>query len=357
MDYTGPIFFKPVTVVIFYRLYKMSGCVAPLFVSGVAPIFEECSGYGLSKGQTLFDYWSDGKCYSAMYSALYGGATIGLDSSGLAYSRCIMDKTFRRYLFTNNITEPGQGGYNSFQETLLETCRKLPGVCDTALINRVCDNPKGLDVDTLRAEIAGNRTRLNFCGCFAPSPSDVRLQLSNSACDPLCARITTVPRMVTMGPLAGTADLCNQDICVINDVSITATKSVVQGGVSFGQVCNNCSTGNCTCVISGVNISGILSDLGVPNMFSSICGSGSTCLQGDPLNPTAPPTLVPCESVVNINTANIVADYDTQSRPTLTFYLILGTILLFFLLVLGVAMAGKLKQSYVYTAPYVGARQ
>lgn len=332
----------------------MTGCVPPPHAVGVSSILENCSGYSSFKGQELFDYWQDGKCYSSLYAALYGAATVGLDGTGLAYARCIMDKTFQHYLFTNNITEPGQGGYNSFQETLLETCRRLPGTCDTALINRVCTNPNGLNADDLRLSIASNRTKLNFCGCYAPPPSDTRLQLTNPACDPLCARITTIPRMVPSGPLAGTADICNQDVCVINDVSISATKSVVEGGVSFGQVCNFCSTGACTCVISGVNISGILTDLGVGNMFSSICGPTSTCLQGDPNNPTAPPTLVPCADVVDVNTANIVNDYKSESKPTTLQYILLFMGGVFVVAILAVAIYSKLQQDYVYTAPYVG---
>lgn len=269
----------------------MSGCVPPVHADNVT--LERCAGYGIASGQAWFDYWSDDKCYSAMYGALYAGSSVGLDAQGLTYTRCLMDKTFQRYLTTNTISESGQGGYNNFQERLLRTCARLPGTCDVALQSRVCLPQDTETADQQRARYAASRPWLNFCGCYAPPPSDSRLQPADSACDPLCARIGTIQRATATGE----AKRCQQDVCVINDVSITATSSEVKGGVSFGQVCNFCSTGACTCIISSVNISSTLSDLAVTN-FGQVCGSNSVCLQGDALNPTAPPVLVPCADAV-----------------------------------------------------------
>lgn len=317
----------------------MSGCVPPVHANST--VLERCAGYGITSGQGWFDYWADDKCYSAMYGALYAGASVGLDAQGLNYSRCIMDKTFQRYLSTNTISESGQGGYNSFQERLLRTCARLPGTCDVALQSRVCLPLNGESADQQRARYAASRPWLNFCGCYAPPPEDARLQPTDTACDPLCARINTIQRATN----TGAAKRCQQDVCVINDVSITATSSEVRGGVSFGQVCNFCSTGACTCIISSVNISGTLSDLAVTN-FGQVCGATSVCLQGDASNPTAPPTLVPCADA--IATAPTTTSSTTSTMPPLWVLLTLGAIVLVFILACIACGYGAAQRSYVF---------
>jgi len=170
---------------------------------------------------------------------------------------------------------PGQVGYNTFQDVLALTCRDLPTACAPVL--------KSLCTGCSRDSIAGNSINLEFCGCYAPPTGLTTLP---PVCDPLCTRIDTLP---LGSSTTGEPIQCNVPVCVIDSVSITATRSSVGGSVSFNQVCNMCDGGSCRCIVSGVNVSGLLNSIGVGAQFNQLCGMGSTCFQVDPVSQISTP--------------------------------------------------------------------
>lgn len=116
------------------------------------------------------------------------------------------------------LVNPGQEGYHPFQETIRQTCDRLPGVCDPVL-KKLCDGCQ-------RDEISQDPTTLRFCGCFAPSLGQVGDETISPQCDPLCVR-NEVIRLPD--PQTGNYLECNADVCVIDNVAINATESQVQG--------------------------------------------------------------------------------------------------------------------------------
>lgn len=180
-------------------------------------------------------------------------------------------------VFDNYITRlglligvPGESGYNEFQEQILETCTSLPGSCDIAL-STYCHSCLNC---SSRQSISLNLGTLNFCGCYAPSPT-IDIAKITPECDTFCTRIGTIP----LSDNNGNALSCNENVCVISDVTIQATETTLGGeGVTFDQVCNTCSDG-CKCIISGASITETLSSIGTT--FNQSCGTNSVCISTD----------------------------------------------------------------------------
>ncbi|PCJ23413.1 MAG: hypothetical protein COA94_08295 [Rickettsiales bacterium] len=223
-----------------------------------------CKGISID-GEQWFNSWANDKCYDIMYNLVYKDmGESSYNVIGYEMSQDIMVEVFEKYTNTYNITSPGLEGYNSFQNTLRDVCSRLPGVCEKALESYCHSCPK-----CNRRDMSLSKPTLEFCGCY------IRNGKTTKQCDPLCNRVNTIQLPNGSG---GTLK-CNENICVINDVTIQAAKSDLSNkSVTFKQLCNNC-VGGCKCIISGINITSLLNSTGITKNIDQHCGAKSTCLK------------------------------------------------------------------------------
>jgi len=141
-------------------------------------------------------------------------------------------------------------------------------------------------LNTNLENITSNTGLINFCGCYIPGTdyTDVKQQ-----CQPLCHRVSNVKLPDGNGGLLS----CLDNVCVIDNVSITAAKTDGRStDVSFTQVCR-CPAGQCKCILSNTNLYGLVGNVS----FDQVCGAGSACYVVNE-NPNAPPVQVRCPEVI-----------------------------------------------------------
>lgn len=171
-----------------------------------------------------------------------------------------------RYSLTSSNKDP-------FQSEILNMCNsvELPGVCEPFL-SQYCEN-------FTRNEVGSDITLTNFCGCYTePNPYIEKYSIKPS-CDNLCNRSLSSRKLLSLQD--GTLDLCENNVCVIDDINLNFSDSVVDSGINFTSLCSSCIGGNCTCVISGVNLSNLLGSIGIVENISQYCGTGSICIVKD----------------------------------------------------------------------------
>jgi hypothetical protein len=198
--------------------------------------------------------------------------------------------------------EANDAQYTKIQDVIHYICDQMPGACDTSL-TAVCTT-------VTRSSLADHPQNASFCGCFmAPSEYNIYNQYipSDAKCDPLCAR----ENVIKLGKKAasgsqGQPDLCNSNICIIDNLSIQLAQSSVGGkGVTINQICGGCSsaqngssntvvgssslsvsnTSSCQCYFQNVNISSVSSSIGGGVAVSQLCGNSPSCASSDPANP------------------------------------------------------------------------
>ncbi|SPN78916.1 Transmembrane domain-containing protein [Cedratvirus Zaza IHUMI] len=249
--------------------------------------------------------WERGLCYDPFFRSLYSSPGAQINPSSLESARRDFVTIFQRYLSTFSLTEVGKPGYNAMQERILQVCTDLPGVCDSALTS-ICSR-------YTREQVEQSPALSSFCGCFAPElQGEIRRFLVNSSfvydrpCDPLCSRIGTVKLATPEGNPA----LCTSDVCVVSNVNIDSIDSNLPF-VNFTQVCS-CRE-NCRCVFDVTNTTETLNRLGLNYSLNQFCSQGSACLEGG--------RIVPC-----------VTSTEVSLPVSKTFYYILGSLVLLFLL-------------------------
>ena len=187
------------------------------------------------QGTNWINFWSGTNgtvCQSEFSSILYGGLNPqGIrtyDPFNLSRVRANMNNVFRTYTANFNITTVGQPGFNAFQNTLFSTCEAIPGLCDNFL-DFYCTGCS-------RETIANSNLLTRICGCKAPAlPAEYNI--TDPSCDPLCNKANAIHNL-NIGTGAG--EICTADVCVIDDINITATNSNIGGGIIFSQLCNSC---------------------------------------------------------------------------------------------------------------------
>jgi len=301
----------------------MANCIPPY----EPPLGDEGMCSSLT-GNALFNYWCNHDCpstYSTILNTRSDGS-VGYNAAQLPRVQGDITQLFQAYLTTNVITDSTTDPrYSPFQNTILGLCQNLdlPGGCDAYLKSNLC---KGLSRD----QITNSPVLADFCGCYAPINTAYEKYAANPACDPLCHRASTVQRA---DPATGNFDICSNTVCVIDDVSITVNRSQT-GSISFDQICGGCGgvgKDPCECIISGVDIQNILSELGVGTQFNQLCGSNSVCLQ---VGPNGVDTPVLCASVNPNNQPNPA--FSTSLPP-----LLIGLGLLAFVILLLAALAAR----------------
>lgn len=232
-------------------------------------LLERCSGSDLTLQQWT-NVWSDDRCYNTFYTRIYSdNGQIRFNEQGYRQIQNVMNSVFDKYVteLDFEFTIPGDAKYNSLQERFKDVCTRLPGICNSALATycHSCTNC------STRQSIASNLGTLNFCGCYAPSP-DIDIAEIPPECDPFCTRIESIP----LPNGTGGRQICTDNLCVISDVTIRAAQT--SGTINFDQVCNACKQ-ECKCIISGIDISSTLSELGTT--FNQSCGPNSICIQNN----------------------------------------------------------------------------
>jgi hypothetical protein len=256
------------------------------------------------QGSAWFQYWSQNNstfCSSVFANILYGSTQNGIrkyDSTQIRRIKNNLNNAFATYTTLYPITNPTDPNFNVFQQTLINTCILNPGFC-TDFIVPYCSN-------CTREQIASNPLYLSLCGCNSQNGVPPEYQLSNISCDGLCNRINTVHNIDEQ---FGTVKNCNVDTCIIDNISITATQSVVQNNITFSQMCSSCKD-NCDCIISGTNLNGTLQTVGLssPITFNTACGVNSRCLTND-VNGIL--TQVPCPRSATFSTTTDSVNINT----------------------------------------------
>ena len=244
-------------------------------------------------------FWTGNTCQNAFQSMIYTTQTggVGFNQTNLLTAQGMLDGVFSSYLADGyQLTVPNADGYNVFQEVLLDTCQKSPGLCDSALQQFCTNQPTGpypnlacgtncLDRDIL----AQNAGLLSFCGCWAPPPVETQVNnISNNqalsvlkqypACDPICNRIENVKK----GDGMGNSQTCpNQTVCVIDQTTINVAQSNLGPGqqISFSQICPCSNNGVCTCIIAGTNLVDTMNQSNLQVQINQVCGPDALCLQ------------------------------------------------------------------------------
>ena len=285
---------------------------------------EEWKAFWLNEGNTHEN------CSSLFYNMMYSGPNRSFSSEGFSYVQTDFNYIFGLYFQQNAPTSkgnhklgvPGNDGYDDFQEIIINVCSNNPeyslyGACASFAKNfcSVCNSD----------EIASNNDLLKLCGCQVSSLDYSSGLYDNvpQSCDPLCNHEQIVKNINTK---TGEVDQCNQNVCVINNISIVTTESTVNS-VNFYQVCPQCSSGDgCLCILD-VDIAG---DVDITNNieFYQYCGQNSVCVVVDQ---NGNEEVVNCSE--NINQLEPI-DYSGQYPIPIFVWIIFIIIIVLFIVVL-----------------------
>jgi hypothetical protein len=317
-------------------------------------IVNNCSG-GIGSGTELFNYWQDHNCPAAYAEAINtapDGSLAYNPDEQLAMQMKVVE-LFNTYFLTNSLTDDVTStSFNTFQNTLLSLCINptLPGICELFLGGGT--GVSGYCEQFSRAQAINSPTLINFCGCYVP-PNQEYLQFTlgssgcqigtgctagctagntgctgQPACDPLCHRAMTSQKVYQP---TGNFITCPQNICVIDNVTISATESEVPGGINFNTVCSGCGGASggdgCLCIVSGLNVSATMSQIGVGTNFNEFCGASSVCIVQD-----AAGNIISESGCTGINPTNIgISSYSYLPNLGILFIIILVVLLIFFI--------------------------
>lgn len=244
-----------------------------------------CVGVGLNLEQ-LKAQWATFDCLSLFNSIIYSGPFRSYSASGFRQVEYDFEYLFSTYYSItlgqdrkggHTVSLPGQIGYDNFQDTLISACTgvesAIAGACQGAL-TRMCSTCS-------REEVSNSAPLLQYCGCMIPSLSPDNYPGITPACDSLCVQDRVSKRRDAE---TGQIEQCQGAVvCVIDNVSITASKSIT-GGVSFTQVCPQCRPPNvCICIIDQTTPTAAeTTGLSNPVTFRQYCGENGICLVVDP---------------------------------------------------------------------------
>lgn len=269
---------------------------------------ENCRG---DNGNLMRIWTSSDACWGLYYTTLYNknGRPV-YNEDGFKIVSSDVTTLIDNYINMGySLTEPGLTGYNIFQDVLLRICNRFPGTCEAKLID-YCSKQT--------TDISTNSGLINFCGCYTDQQEyDGNV---SKQCQPLCNRVSNVKLPNGSGGVL----TCNDNICVIDQVSIEASRTETgrssTGNVSFTQVCR-CPEGQCKCIIGSVNLYGITGE----TEFKQVCGEDSLCYTITD-NPNDPPVLIKCPEVLQPDTTG------STYSPYITWFIIIVLICVVFII-------------------------
>jgi len=153
---------------------------------------------------------------------------------------------------------------------------RLKGVCSRYLPN-ICNSVTKKDIANDSKTNKGNLGKL--CACYLQPNKYLLPGIVPVECDSTCSFVSKnggVPiysydsKTNSMVP-----KVCEQDTCIMDDVTVEYINSTIDGKTTFEQICGNCKGGNCTCVMNNVNESAINSIVKGGVTIKQNCGSCS----------------------------------------------------------------------------------
>lgn len=231
------------------------------------------------QGANWMNFWAQDNgtiCGNEFSSILYGalGATgiRAYDADYLPQIQTDMTNAFYTFQQLYSLVDTTSENYNVFQNTLLQTCEDVPGLCDQ-FIDNYCTGCS-------RDQVSADPLLLQMCGCSSVIPAaPAAYNLQEASCDPLCNRYNAIH---TIDYDTGVEQICSADVCVIDNIAINASNSTLGGGVVMAQMCSSCKY-QCDCIIAGVSVNSVLQQVGLTNstQFNVACGPNSTCFTED----------------------------------------------------------------------------
>lgn len=255
-------------------------------------IFDYCTGADLPDSSTAwFSRWTSGECTRGLTRNLYNAYTgpefatcilppppppgapcnvtpVGLDSDGFYWGQSLMHRVLQKYQQQGFVlgAGPDQRGYAPLQDYIYQNvCCPYPGLCQGGL-GSACSGR------TL-AQLAANPSAADWCGCHL-DPDQYRGYFDEfgvqPTCTPTCNRNTSLPIVgANQDPVP-----CDQNVCIIDDVTVNLVNSTGTGNVNFGQICGGCAPGSCSCTLSNASTSLVNETLNNANVdYINACGS------------------------------------------------------------------------------------
>lgn len=216
-----------------------------------------------------------------------------ITSEGFFWAQSLIAQAFIKFIDEGGIVGvlPGFPGFNPWQSFMHNNiCCPFPALCQGPL-QTICQNKSTQLLST-------NPSLAAWCGCNLPLEEYEQYSVLFNIppqCAPICNRSGVIPQVGN----GGVPILCEQNICLIDGVTINLINSQIAGGINFNQICSGCQGSQCSCIVSDTTIDIQNSTIGgnfVP--VAEGCGS-STCYQTNTttIGPNRIP--VPCSSGTN----------------------------------------------------------
>lgn len=249
--------------------------------------------------QSLKEYWSNLDndhipCQTMLKDKIYQNGSFNPDGFKEAvedvnylmatyyYSESLPDNDITGHV----IATPGSELYDSFSDVLINALSNNPaynlegvGQCGSyAMFHAKCTD----------VEISTSNQLIKAGGCTCQF-EDIDYDVPDS-CEPTC----NIEQVIKLrDPLTGIIQNCDQNICIIDGVSINASASSI-GAITINQLCPSCTGGQtCNCYFDD----SIEDQIGIADYseFSIYCGENSQCVSID--NETGVKTKVSCEDL------------------------------------------------------------
>lgn len=176
-----------------------------------------------------------------------------------------------------------------FVATILKWAPSFPGMLAPSLTT-ACAN---VTRDQIGNDTTGNLGKL--CACYLQPEQYYLPGVIPKECDSLCSLAGTtggIPLYQWGNTGIPTIKTCEQTTCVIDNVTLQYANTV-SGNMNWSQVCGKCdstSGAGCTCVINGINVDSV--DSNIPGVnINQECGTFATANGG-----IAPPVTASVES-------------------------------------------------------------
>jgi len=193
---------------------------------------------------------------------------LGVKTEGFFWSQSLVHRVLQKYQALGYTlgSSPGQKGYSYLQDYIYQNiCCPYPGLCQGGLAS-ACSNV------TLE-QAKSNPSLANWCGCHLPQQQYQEYFDTYgiaATCTPTCNRSSSLPIVgVNEMPIS-----CDQNVCIIDDVTVNLISSTGTGNVNFAQVCGGCQPGQCSCTIGNASATLVNDTFNNTNIdYVSACGS------------------------------------------------------------------------------------
>ena len=295
-----------------------------------------CGGCVEGIDEDFFEKWQSSEgglsCPEILSRTIYSGKDMSFSPEGFKEVTMLMNNLLTKYFNEFELAQPGEDGYNEFQDVLHDACTDpatIGGACNNYLCNKLCPQFS-------YTELGEKSKRADFCGCHVlppGSPSDIFGD--NISCYPLCHRIETVQ---LFDSTTGEPQLCPGTLCVIDDITINVAESDIGGDIDFTNICPSCPVidnpspddERCKCIISGINITETMDSAGIGVNFDQSCGEGSTCYQEDKDG-----------NMVAVNCDDFVPTTGPSDPGTNLPYILLGIVIFVIIIAILVMLASR----------------